>query len=88
MPLPSRQWMDESFPTVVRWTGLVLTVVLVFFSLAGFYVEAAPGFVAAGGMLLYKTVHNAARSNGNGKDREEVRQGQGGADDERWSHLP
>lgn len=56
-----RHELDEAFPTVVRYTGLVLTLVLVGFSLAGFYVQAAPGFVAAGGMILYKTVRNAAK---------------------------
>jgi hypothetical protein len=53
--------LDAAFPTIVRYTGLGLTVVLVGFSLAGFYAEAAPGFVAAAGMILYKTVHDAAK---------------------------
>lgn len=52
---------DAAFPVLIRYTGLLLTVVLVGFSLAGFYVQAAPGFVAAGGMILYKTVRDAAR---------------------------
>lgn len=55
--------MDEAYPTVIRYTGLVLTVVLIGFSLAGYYVQAAPGFVAAGGMILYKTVRDAAKEN-------------------------
>jgi hypothetical protein len=38
-----------------------LTLVLIGFSLAGFYKEAAPGFVAAAGMILYKTVRDAAQ---------------------------
>lgn len=52
--------IDEAFPTIVRYVGLITTVVLIGFSLAGYAVQAAPGFVAAGGMLLYKTVHDAA----------------------------
>lgn len=56
--------LDDAFPTIVRYTGLVLTLVLVGFSLAGYYVQTAPGFVAAGGMILYKTVRDAARTNG------------------------
>lgn len=57
--------LDAAFPTIVRYTGLVLTIVLVGFSLAGYYVQAAPGFVAAAGMILFKTVRDAAReSNG------------------------
>ena len=53
--------LDTAFPTIVRYTGLVLSVVLVGFSLAGYYLQAAPGFVAAGGMILYKTVRDAAQ---------------------------
>lgn len=55
--------LDAAFPTVVRYTGLALTCILVGFSLAGFYLQAAPGFVAAGGMILYKTVRDAAAVN-------------------------
>lgn len=53
--------MDYAFPTIVRYVGLICTVILIGFSLAGFATQAAPGFVAAAGMILYKTVHNAAR---------------------------
>lgn len=56
--------LDAAFPTLVRYTGLGMTIVLVGFSLAGYYVQAAPGFVAAAGMLLYKTVHDAAKPDG------------------------
>jgi len=52
---------DKAFPTLVRYTGLVSTVVLIGFSLAGYYAQAAPGFVAAAGMILYKTVHDSAK---------------------------
>lgn len=51
---------DLAFPTLVRYVGLITTVVLIGFCLAGYAVQAAPGFVAAAGMLLYKTVHDAA----------------------------
>jgi hypothetical protein len=61
--------MDHAFPTLVRYAGLLTTLVLIGFSLAGFAVQAAPGFVAAGGMILYKTVHNAAQAN-NGEAQE------------------
>lgn len=53
--------MDDALPTLVRYTGLVLTVILIGFSLAGYYVQAAPGFLAAAGMLVYKTMKNAAK---------------------------
>lgn len=53
---------DERFPIIIRYTGLLTTLVLIGFSLAGYYVQAAPGFVAAGGMILYKTVRDSARS--------------------------
>lgn len=57
---------DAAFPTICRYTGLGLTVVLVGFSLAGYYVQAAPGFVAAAGLVLYKTVREAAKEVDNG----------------------
>jgi hypothetical protein len=52
--------LDEAFPTIVRYSGLILTIILIGFCLAGFYIQAAPGFVAAGGMLLFKSLRNAA----------------------------
>lgn len=58
-----RNKFDEAFPTIVRYCGLASTIVLIGFSLAGFAVQAAPGFVAAAGMLLYKSVHDAAKDN-------------------------
>jgi hypothetical protein len=60
--------MDKAFPTLVRYAGLVTTLVLIGFSLAGYAVQAGPGFVAAGGMILYKTVHEAAKSKNGGDD--------------------
>jgi hypothetical protein len=59
--------VDKAFPIIVRFVGLVTTVVLIGFSLAGYYVQAAPGFVAAAGMLLYKYVHDAADENQGGE---------------------
>jgi hypothetical protein len=55
---------DDAFPVIIRYTGLLTTLVLIGFSVAGYYVETAPGFVAAGGMILYKTVNDAAQSKG------------------------
>lgn len=52
---------DEAFPVLVRYAGLISTLVLIGFCLAGYATRAAPGFVAAGGMILYKTVRDAAR---------------------------
>lgn len=54
--------LDYAFPTLVRYAGLISTLVLIGFCLAGFSVQAAPGFVAAAGMILYKTVHDAAKN--------------------------
>lgn len=59
--------MDKAFPILVRYVGLATTLVLIGFCLAGYYVQAAPGFVAAAGMLLYKTVHDAADDQGGEK---------------------
>jgi general stress protein CsbA len=53
--------LDYAFPTIVRYVGLVTTLVLIGFSIAGYYIETAPGFVASAGMILYKTVNNAAQ---------------------------
>lgn len=53
--------LDFVFPTLVRYIGLVTTLVLIGFCLAGYAVQAAPGFVATAGMILYKTVNDAAR---------------------------
>lgn len=59
---------DSAFPVIIRYTGLLTTLVLIGFSIAGYYVETAPGFVAAGGMILYKTVNDAAQSKGKRND--------------------
>lgn len=67
--------LEYTFPVLVRYVGLITTVVLIGFCLAGYALEAAPGFVPAAGMLLYKTVHDAAER---GKKE----------DEDKWSHLP
>lgn len=58
---------DYAFPTVIRYVGLVTTLVLIGFSLAGYAVQAGPGFIAASGMILYKTVHDAVKKNSHGE---------------------
>lgn len=62
MRMLSQKKLDEIFPTVVRYLGVVLTIVLIVASLFGNNSYAA-GFVAAAGMILYKTVAQAARDN-------------------------
>lgn len=60
----TRKELDDAFPTIVRYTGLVLTVVLVIGTFLGYGTQLAAGYVAAGGMILYKTVRNAAQNGG------------------------
>ncbi|MBA2707004.1 MAG: hypothetical protein H0U59_04270 [Gemmatimonadaceae bacterium] len=55
----SRIQLDNALPTVVRYIGLVLTIILTFALVLG-HTEVTPGFVPAAGLLLYKTVMNAA----------------------------
>jgi len=59
-----KQKVDDwnyAFPVVIRYTGLLTSLIHIGFCLAGYYIEAAPGFVAAGGMIAYKTVRDAAQ---------------------------
>lgn len=57
----NRVQLDDALPTVARYTGLVLTVVLTVALLLGVdYAQVAPGFVPAAGLLLYKVVKDAA----------------------------
>lgn len=65
--------LDYTFPTLVRYVGLITTLVLIGFCLAGYTIEAAPGFVPAAGMLLYKTVHDAAQRAEKGAETENDR---------------
>jgi hypothetical protein len=65
--------LDDFFPVIVRYTGLALTVTLVFaLIVAAFFrrgdvaLVLAPGFVASSGMILYKTVRDAAKVEKNG----------------------
>ena len=55
----SRRQLDDALPTIVRYVGLVLTVILTFALVLG-HTEVTPGFVPAAGLLLYKTVKDAA----------------------------
>lgn len=55
-----REQLDDYFPTIVRYTGVVLTVVLVIATIRGHGVDLAAGYVAAAGMILYKTVRDAS----------------------------
>ena len=55
----SRRQFDDALPTIVRYVGLVLTVVLTVALVLG-HTEVTPGFVPAAGLLLFKTVKDAA----------------------------
>lgn len=59
-----RQDFDDALPTLTRYVGLVVTVVLITFTALGHGLEVAPAWPAAAGLLLYPGVH-AARKNGN-----------------------
>ena len=56
--------LDTAFPTIVRYCGLLLVFLLLFASIIGYGLEVAAGWPAAAGMMLYKTVRNAASGNG------------------------
>ncbi len=58
----SQKELDTALPTLVRYLGLVATLALLVAGLFVGYVEVAPGFVPTTGMMLYKTVRNAAGS--------------------------
>lgn len=60
-----RKDVDDALPTLTRYTGLVVTVVLIVLTALGHGLEVAPAWPAAAGLLLYKGVHNAGK-NGNG----------------------
>ncbi len=61
----TRAQLDAVLPTLVRYTGLILTVSLTI-ALALGHTEVSPGFVPATGLLLYKSVKDAVKGNGNG----------------------
>lgn len=58
-----RQDVDDWLPTLVRYTGLVVTVALIVFTALGYGLEVAPAWPAAAGLLLYR---GWAAKNGNG----------------------
>lgn len=60
-PPSLRERFDDVHPTIVRYTGLVLTVVLVIFTIRGHGIDLTGGYVAATGLLLYKTFHDGAK---------------------------
>lgn len=78
MRFPSRRELDDALPTLIRYTGWIASIALLVATMLGHALEVAPGWPAATGMVLYKTVKNAANGNGDRKDE----------GDERWSHLP
>ncbi len=51
--------MDAWLPTLARYAGLLLTLILTAVVALGHY-EALPGFVPAAGLLAYKSVKGAA----------------------------
>ncbi len=56
----SRAQLDAALPTIARYTGLVLTVVLTVALVLGVdYTQVAPGFVPAAGLMLYKPLKDA-----------------------------
>ncbi len=55
----SRRQFDDALPTIVRYVGLGLTILLTVALVLG-HTEVTPGFVPAAGLLLFKTVKNAA----------------------------
>lgn len=69
--MPTRKQMDDAFPTVVRYTGVVLAIFIVVASFLGRASDVAGLGVIALGMILYKTVkgavENGRNGNGNGK---------------------
>lgn len=55
----SRRILDEWFPTIVRYVGVGLTTALTVEAIF-FHLEYPSAFIAAAGMILYKTVKKAA----------------------------
>lgn len=62
--MSKRQQLDEYFPTVVRYGGILLGFVLVIATILGYGLELAAGWVFATGMIAYKSLREAARENG------------------------
>jgi hypothetical protein len=57
-----REKLDDLFPTVVRYCGVLLAIALVAASILGHGLELAAGYVLAAGMIAYKTVRGAAEN--------------------------
>ena len=55
----TQQKLDRWLPTIARYAGLVMTVALIVALSLG-YSEVVPAFVPAAGLMLYKTVKDAA----------------------------
>lgn len=53
--------LDEIFPTIVRYVGVGLMITLVIFSILG-STDYPSAYIAAAGMILYKTVKQAANN--------------------------
>lgn len=70
----TQQSLDNWLPTLARYLGLLLTLVLSVWVALG-HLEALPGFVPAAGLLAYKSVKGAAKPAAED-------------DEEKWSHLP
>lgn len=66
-----RTVLDDAFPTVVRYTGVVLAAALVIAGILGQGgTNLASGGVLSLGMILYKTVAQAAKgANGENSDK-------------------
>lgn len=64
MPLFSQRELDDWFPTVVRYLGVLLTVALIGASVVG-HNDYPSAYIASAGMILYKSVVGS-RKNGNG----------------------
>lgn len=60
---PTQKDMDRWLPTIARYAGLVMIVGLTAALISG-HTEVTPGFVPATGLLLYKTVKDAAGGGG------------------------
>jgi hypothetical protein len=83
--------MDEWFPTVVRYLGLLLTGVLVVANILG-HTDYPAAYVAAAGLILYKTVRSAVAEPDEPEAPAErpvtVEPSDSLNKEDRWSHLP
>lgn len=70
--------LREAYPTLINYTGWALTVVLVMLTALGHGKDLAPCFVAAAGMILYKSVHEGARGDSASSESESQKGAKGG----------